>query len=1095
MEKENVRRGVGARSPVFGTLQFLCHLLICLIVFTPLLRGQEAEVYHPELEWKTIETDHFFVHFHNGAERSGRVVAKIAEEIYEPITSLYGHKPDQKVSFIIKDVDDYSNGAAYFYDNKIEIWAPSMDFDFRGTHNWLRNVVTHEFTHIVQIQTTMKFGRRLPAFYLQWLGYESERRPDVLYGYPNVIASYPVSGFVVPTWFAEGVAQYNRPQLRYDFWDSHRDMILRSYVLKDSMLTWNQMGVFGKTSLGNESSYNAGFAFVHYIAQKYGIEKLNEISRNLSSLSATTIDGAIEKAFGKDGETVYNEWSAELKVDYARRVEPVRASLREGSPLLFVDDLQELKQQKDPAGGELKFKLSTGISDAHRDRCGLFVDMGFANRFPIFSPDGKKLAFVSTVGASYLGQSQLIVGEVGGKFKAIAAQVGSEVSWSPDSKKLYFSRTDDGNPHFSNQADLYVFDLEKEDEDRITFGRRAASPSVSPDGKTLAFAVGSDGTSNLATMNVDASNFHLITSFKNGEQVYAPKWGPSGDRIVFDYSIADGRDIAWVRPDGSEMEFLVRSDDSRSGAFTPDGSHILFSSDRTGIFNIYSYDVKTKGIVQLTNVLGGAFMPTMNDKGVLVYSLYTSRGYKLYTLEEQHGLSGGNHDYLPLMDKDQALPRPIYTQLASNTSATFDWEQLRSYDDSEHPSLEAKPYRNIFTSLSFVPFFRFDNYNTKNKALESVKAGLYLFSNDVLEKLSMFSGVAFNTKFERDLFVTFRYTGRLPLFYSIGLEPVTSLEMYNITRKTDNFVTLNPFYPPAPVDVSYNLSEYDLALTQTLIPNSASIEFRYAHSRYTSTIETFATVIDSPNVILFSGSDFLYLVSNTLSLKFTLEAIRRGNTSDISPIGRKVTLQIARELNKFNADGSYDPQQLQQGVLAPLYLNLNFTRVELNWREHFPFFFKNHSLTFKLRGGSILENTVDDFFDFYAGGLVGMKGYPFYSIGGNELAVAGLEYRFPLVENIDVRFLQFYFDKFYASFYGDFGNAWNGKTTRLRDFKGDAGVELRLESFSWYSYPTRMFFNASYGLNEFEKDVRGTPVKYGKEWRFYFGMLFGFDLD
>ena len=108
------------------------------------------------------------------------------------------------------------------------------------------------------------------------LGYKAERRPDVLYGYPNIIISTPYSGYVVPAWFAEGVAQYNRKELRYDFWDTHRDMILRSYVLDGNMLTWDQMSVFGKTSLGNESSYNAGFAFVHYLAQRYGEEKLAE---------------------------------------------------------------------------------------------------------------------------------------------------------------------------------------------------------------------------------------------------------------------------------------------------------------------------------------------------------------------------------------------------------------------------------------------------------------------------------------------------------------------------------------------------------------------------------------------------------------------------------------------------------------------------------------------------------------------------------------------------------------------------------------------------------------------------------------------------
>jgi hypothetical protein len=56
---------------------------------------------------------------------------------------------------------------------------------------------------------------------------------------------------------------------------------------------------------------------------------------------------------------------------------------------------------------------------------------------------------------------------------------------------------------------------------------------------------------------------------------------------------------------------------------------------------------------------------------------------------------------------------------------------------------------------------------------------------------------------------------------------------------------------------------------------------------------------------------------------------------------------------------------------------------------------------------------------------------------------------------------------------------------------------LRLESYSFYSYPTRFFFDAAYGFNRFDRYVRSANefVTYGKEWRFYFGVLFGFDLD
>ena len=126
-----------------------------------------------------------------------------------------------------------------------------------------------------------------------------------------------------------------------------------------------------------------------------------------------------------------------------------------------------------------------------------------------------------------------------------------------------------------------------------------------------------------------------------------------------------------------------------------------------------------------------------------------------------------------------------------------------------------------------------------------------------------------------------------------------------------------------------------------------------------------------------------------------------------------------------------------------------------------------------------------------------MKGYPFYSLGGNEYAMANVTYRFPLIEHIDVRVLQMYFDKLYAAFYGDAGTTWTGGGLSGQSFKRDAGVELRLEAFSYYAFPTRIFFNATYGFDQFDRYISstGTNVTYGKEWNFHFGVLFGFDLD
>ena len=47
---------------------------------------------------------------------------------------------------------------------------------------------------------------------------------------------------------------------------------------------------------------------------------------------------------------------------------------------------------------------------------------------------------------------------------------------------------------------------------------------------------------------------------------------------------------------------------------------------------------------------------------------------------------------------------------------------------------------------------------------------------------------------------------------------------------------------------------------------------------------------------------------------------------------------------------------------------------------------------------------------------------------------------------------------------------------------------------SYYLFPTDIFFNAAYGFDKFNRIVNNETLTYGKEWRFYGGILFGFDI-
>ena len=164
----------------YADFKFLKNLFLIFIGFFVFpLNAQFYEYTHPELEWQSFDTEHFTFHFHQGTRRTAFTAAKIIEDIYPAVTGLYDFRPKDRIHVIIKDTDDYSNGGAFFFNNKIEIWANNLDYVMRGTKNWLRDVITHEFTHMVSIQKTIKTSLTFPYGFFQWFGYEKERRKDV----------------------------------------------------------------------------------------------------------------------------------------------------------------------------------------------------------------------------------------------------------------------------------------------------------------------------------------------------------------------------------------------------------------------------------------------------------------------------------------------------------------------------------------------------------------------------------------------------------------------------------------------------------------------------------------------------------------------------------------------------------------------------------------------------------------------------------------------------------------------------------------------------------------------------------------------------
>ena len=992
---------------------------LLFIFFLPGVLHAQIEAFyappHNELEWQTIETEHFFIHFHTGAERSSRTVAKIAEEIFHPIVDLYGYEPKQKMHFVIRDHDDYSNGAAYFYNNKIEILATSMDFELRGTHNWLRNVVTHEFIHMIQIQASQKLGNKVPAAYLQWIDYEDEKvRKDVLFGFIDKIVSFPVAFTVMPSWFAEGVAQYQITGLGYDNWDAHRDMMLRTAVLTDNLLSFSAMGSFGKNSIGNERAYNQGFAFVRYIVEKYGIKALARASRAMKSPLRFSFSSAIETAVGVSGTKLYQQWKDDLKTNYSKRTAAIRSTLQEGE---------------------------------------LVHETGIGNFYPVWSHDGKRLAYISTLKSDYLGRSALVIRELAGKKLKIikmGAQLGFD--WSQDNNRFIYAKKTDLSKNLSAFFDLYSFDLATKKETRLTTDLRAHSPAYSPDEKQIVFVQNGDGTQNLASMNLATKKITMLTPFSSGEQVFNPRWSPDGTKILFSYSEGEGRQIHELHLDSKKTSIIVdEGPDNRNARYAADGKSIYFSSNRTGIFNIYSRSLSpSEQAIPLTNVIGGAFMPHRSNTGTLAFSTFKVDGYKMAVLNSAARVETANMAY-----GGETAHQPGIEKGTTPWTASIENIRDGAYNDKDVPEPTSTPYKSAYSPINLAPRIV--------KDYGGIKAGAYFASSDVLEKFQMFGSAAVNKKFDFDLSTTLINNNFGPLLYlqgfSSGLHTETDTTRFRYIFglvEGGHIFTL----PKAPRHMFNLFASYSVAGAN----QKADFDF---------------------DGIITPGESFSYdyYIGRTIGLTYLYNGVAGAVDRDANPrAGRYLRLTYNRSwdlfINGFEVNKRFSTVQ-------EVFDKVNHNRFQGEWREYLPLP-KRGALMLKTNG-AFIDRTVDSFFYSFAGGLTGIRGYPYYAIGGRKMLIGTAALRFPLFWNMDFGVGPVLLDKLYLGVFADYGNAFNGKL-RLNKFKRTLGTQLRLDAFSFYGFPTKIFFDAAYGIDALK--VEGLNL--GKEWRYYFGITFGY---
>jgi hypothetical protein len=174
---------------------------------------------------------------------------------------------------------------------------------------------------------------------------------------------------------------------------------------------------------------------------------------------------------------------------------------------------------------------------------------------------------------------------------------------------------------------------------RITpLGARTDFPTTSPDGRRIAYTINRAGTrgvyiADLAEAGLE--NARPLVPTSRFEQAYTPRFSPDGTKVAYSIWKHGGfRDIRLVDlTTGTSKDITGDRATDGGPSFSPDGRWLYFHSDRTGVMNVFAYELASGRIMQVTNVLSGAYSPEPSPDGrTLAYVGYTHRGWDLFAM-------------------------------------------------------------------------------------------------------------------------------------------------------------------------------------------------------------------------------------------------------------------------------------------------------------------------------------------------------------------------------------------------------------------------------------------------------------------------------
>lgn len=550
------------------------------------------------LDWFTLDSEHFRIHYHEGLEPAARRALVLAEAARARLAPRLGGAPRRRVEMVLTDEVRQANGfAQVFPDHRLTLYLTPPD-DIAGLEDhagWLELLVTHEVFHVLHLDR----ARGTPAALRRVFG----RFPWL---FPNALQ---------PRWITEGLATWAETDAARGIGrgqSSYFDMLMR-LELAGGLKPLRQVNQPLATWPGGTTHYLYGVGFMQFIAERYGEAALWRLVEHYSdNLIPFRINSNAAGVLGRELPQLWAEYGRWLEARHGGVLRGVRSRGGRAGTRLTHDGYDAGPLAPVPGGG--------------------VAYVGWDRRdWPVLwrlHPDGRRERLARVLPGARVA---------GGGPGLLVVQ-----------------------PEVCRNAGLRhdLYRLEAGGLRRLT--RCGGYPFAAwlPDGGILAVRR-ERGQSALVRLEADGSGERVLWAGNDGTVLSHLDVSPDGRlAAVAVWRPGGGWNLeAWDLVRGGWQPLTRDAAIENHPRFTNGGRALLFTADYGGVYNIRRLDLASGRLETLTDVAGGAFHPVLaEEEGVLYYAGAHPGGRDVYALSLAR--AGGAPVQVPAGPSGRPAPVP-----------------------------------------------------------------------------------------------------------------------------------------------------------------------------------------------------------------------------------------------------------------------------------------------------------------------------------------------------------------------------------------------------------------------------------------------------